>query len=62
MFGRNLADTLRVDLKRGGGFVPIILEKCVEFLRQTGNAQVTFSASSSSVFYLCCAAESRTLL
>ena len=39
MFGRAIEDTVRVDLRRGGGMVPIILEKCVECIRNYGKLE-----------------------
>ncbi|XP_065058691.1 rho GTPase-activating protein 24-like isoform X1 [Rhopilema esculentum] len=33
MFGRSIEDTVKVDSRRGGGMVPIIIEKCVEYVR-----------------------------
>lgn len=36
MFGRAIDQTVRVDKRRGGGIVPIIIEKCVEYLRHFG--------------------------
>ena len=33
MFGRAIDQTVRVDSRRGGGMIPIIIEKCVEFIR-----------------------------
>eukprot|EP00794_Sanderia_malayensis_P007477 gene7477-8306_t len=35
MFGRSLEDTIRVDSRRGGGMVPILVEKCVECIRHS---------------------------
>ena len=36
MFGRSIEDTVKVDSRRGGGTVPIIIEKCVEYVRNYG--------------------------
>ena len=36
MIGRSIEDTVRVDSRRGGGMVPIMVEKCVEFIRNVG--------------------------
>lgn len=33
MFGRSLEETIKIDSRRGGGMVPIIVEKCVEYLK-----------------------------
>ena len=33
MFGRALDQTVKVDSRRGGGIVPIIIEKCVDCIR-----------------------------
>jgi len=36
MFGRSLIETIRIDSQRGGGMVPIIVEKCVTYLKKAG--------------------------
>lgn len=36
MFGRSLAETVRFEARRGGGYVPLIVEKCVDFIRANG--------------------------
>ena len=36
MFGRYLAETIKFEKRLGGGFVPIIVEKCVEFITEKG--------------------------
>ncbi len=36
MFGRSVEDTVRVDSRRGGGIVPILVEKCVEYIKHSG--------------------------
>ncbi|XP_002158700.2 rho GTPase-activating protein 24 isoform X1 [Hydra vulgaris] len=36
MFGRSIAETVKIDSLKGGGMVPIIVEKCVEFIRKYG--------------------------
>ena len=36
MFGRALAETVKFESRMGGGFVPIVVEKCVNFIRENG--------------------------
>ena len=36
MFGRSLAETVRFETRRGGGYVPLIVQKCVDFIRANG--------------------------
>ena len=36
MFGRSLAETVRFESTRGGGYVPFIVQKCVDFIRANG--------------------------
>ncbi len=39
MFGRSLAETMEVEARLGGQFVPILLHRCVSFLRERGEYQ-----------------------
>lgn len=36
MFGRSLAETVKFETRRGGGYVPLIVHKCVDFIRAHG--------------------------
>lgn len=36
MFGRSLAETVRFETRRGGGYVPLIVQKCVDFIKANG--------------------------
>lgn len=36
MFGRSLAETVRFETRRGGGYVPLIVLKCVDFIKANG--------------------------
>ena len=36
MFGRSLAETVKFEKRFGGGFVPIIVEKCVKYITEKG--------------------------
>ena len=36
MFGRGLEETMEVETRLGGGYIPILLHRCVSFLRQQG--------------------------
>ena len=36
MFGRSLEETMAVETRLGGGYVPIFLHRCVTFLREHG--------------------------
>ena len=53
MFGRSLAETMRFETSRGGGYVPFIVQKCVDFIRANGKhvlyKQVMWSGGFSCV-------------
>ncbi|XP_058960780.2 rho GTPase-activating protein 24 [Pocillopora verrucosa] len=36
MFGRSLAETVKFEARRGGGYVPLIVSKCVNFIKTNG--------------------------
>ncbi|XP_046853724.1 rho GTPase-activating protein 24-like isoform X3 [Xenia sp. Carnegie-2017] len=36
MFGRNLAETVLYEQKKTGGYIPVFVERCVEFIREKG--------------------------
>ena len=36
MFGRSLEETMAVETRLGGGYIPILLHRCVSFLRLQG--------------------------
>lgn len=36
MFGRSLQETMAVETRLGGGYIPIFLHRCVSFLREHG--------------------------
>lgn len=36
MFGRNLVDTVMYEFRKTGGYIPIFVERCVEFIREKG--------------------------
>ena len=36
MFGRSLAETVKFETSRGRGYVPFIVQKCVDFIRANG--------------------------
>ena len=38
MFGRHLAETVKFETRRGGGFVPLIVQKCADFIRAHGES------------------------
>ncbi|XP_064393491.1 rho GTPase-activating protein 24-like isoform X2 [Halichondria panicea] len=40
MFGRSLSETMQVEARLGGQFVPILLHRCVNFLRDHGLTEV----------------------
>ena len=42
MFGRSLAETVRFETRRGGGYVPFIVQKCVDFIRANGKPNCFF--------------------
>lgn len=37
MFGRNLAETVLYEQKKTGGYIPVFVERCVEFIREKGD-------------------------
>ena len=45
MFGRGLEETMEVETRLGGGYIPILLHRCVSFIRQQ---------SASPLHSLCC--------
>ena len=58
MFGRGLEETMAVEARLGGGFVPIFLYRCVTFLRQHGilyaySVVSLYGLSSSDDVQLC---------
>lgn len=36
MFGRSLEETLQVEARLGGSFVPVLVHRCVKFVREHG--------------------------
>lgn len=40
MFGRSLAETVKFEARRGGGYVPLIVSKCVNFIKTNGKKKV----------------------
>ena len=40
MFGRSLAETVKAEMRRGGGYVPLIVHKCVDFIKANGKSTV----------------------
>ena len=36
MFGRSLEETLQVEARLGGGFVPVLIHRCVKYIREHG--------------------------
>ena len=53
MFGRSLAETIKFETRRGGGFVPLVVSKCVEFIKTYGKRSailyiMLYATSSSS--------------
>ena len=36
MFGRSLEETLQVEARLGGSFVPVLIHRCVKFIRDHG--------------------------
>ena len=39
MFGRSLEETLRVEVRLGGSFVPVLVHRCVKYIREHGELQ-----------------------
>jgi hypothetical protein len=48
MFGRSLEETMAVETRLGGSYVPIFLHRCVTFLREHGGGlhQTSYSLST----------------
>ena len=36
MFGRSLEETMQVEARLGGAYVPVFVHKCVSFIREHG--------------------------
>lgn len=36
MFGGDLAETIKYESRKGGGCVPIIMQRCIDKIRQDG--------------------------
>ena len=36
MFGRSLEETMQVEARLGGAFIPVLIHRCVRFLRENG--------------------------
>ena len=56
MFGRRLEETLQVEARLGGSFVPVLVHRCVKFIREHGEFWgITCTHSSGQAFhpYLC---------
>lgn len=49
MFGRNLAETVMHEFRKTGGFIPIFVERCVEFIRERGLLVPSHNFSFNSV-------------
>lgn len=47
MFGRSLEETLQVEARLGGSFVPVLMHRCVKFIRDHGElpGDLTWPAS-----------------
>ena len=43
MFGRSLAETIKFETRRGGGFVPLVVSKCVEFIKTYGKRSAIYN-------------------
>ena len=54
MFGRSLEETMAVETRLGGSYVPIFLHRCVTFLREHGGGlHPNFIAYQPSYITLC---------
>ena len=47
MFGRSLAETVKFETRRGGGYVPLIVSKCVNFIKANGKKNKMHAARLS---------------
>ena len=52
MFGRSLEETMAVETRLGGGYIPILLHRCITFLRQHGRLPLVLCAVSSSLSFV----------
>ena len=43
MFGRSLEETLQVEARLGGSFVPVLVHKCVKFIKEHGKLTCTMA-------------------
>ena len=43
MFGRGLEDTMRVEARLGGAYIPILVHRCVKFIIEHGKCDKFFS-------------------
>ena len=51
MFGRNLAETVTYEFRKTGGYIPIFVERSVEFIRDKG-WQITFMTMYMCNWYM----------
>ena len=51
MFGRSLAETVKFEARRGGGYVPLVVHKCVDFIRAHGKKNWTLQFNLWCKFY-----------
>ena len=49
MFGRNLSETVTHEARKIGGYIPILVERCVEFIREKGLSD-KFACTSNHTF------------
>lgn len=54
MFGRSLEETMAVETRLGGGYIPILLHRCVSFLRQHGLLYPLFTIKIVTVSLIIC--------
>ena len=40
MFGRSLEETMAVEARLGGTYVPVLVHRCVKFIQEHGNASL----------------------
>ncbi len=49
MFGRSLEETMQVEARLGGTYVPVLIHRCVKFIREHGMyVCVIFGVSSQN--------------
>ena len=57
MFGRSLQETMQVETRLGGGYVPILLHRCARFIHEEGVCVCVCDRGEEEeifVYQICC--------